>query len=286
MISASYYPYTVKKIQLSSGCNLAYIDEGQGDRTLVFVHGLGAYALCWKKNIEYLKNYYRCIAIDLPGNGLSDHGDYLYSMSFFAESVYDFINRLGLKNVCLAGHSMGGQTSIIAVLQHANFVEDLILCAPAGFEIFTASEKQLYQAALNLLDHFSNEESKLQQIMKTCFYRNPSQANEMITDLVAIMQTYPVNAYKKMIEGCVNGMLDEPVLEKLHLIKQRTLILFGEHDAVIPNKLLHHTTTRKIAEHAVAQMPNATLQMIPEAGHFLQWEKADAVNSAIKGFLS
>lgn len=89
-----------------------------------------------------------------------------------------------------------------------------------------------------------------------------------------------------MIDACVAGMLNEPVFDRLHLIKQPTLVMYGERDALIPNKLLHPVSTRKIAEAGVAQMPDATLHMIPQCGHFLQWEKADIANSYIKDFVN
>src|ERR1700742_1729400 len=117
MIRPVNYEYTINYLTLSNGCKVAYIDEGKGEKTLLFIHGLATYSLSWKKNIEYLKKKYRCIAIDLPGNGLSDRGDYPYSMNFFAGSVYDFIRLLGLKNVCLVGHSMGAQVAMTTLLR-------------------------------------------------------------------------------------------------------------------------------------------------------------------------
>src|SRR5471030_741637 len=98
------YPYKTQSVALAGNCNINYIDEGSGTRTLLFIHGLANYALVWKKNIDYLKQYYRCIAIDLPGNGLSDRNDHTFSMNFFADTVHDFIDDLGLKNVTIVGH--------------------------------------------------------------------------------------------------------------------------------------------------------------------------------------
>ena len=129
------YPYQTGELTLSNGCTVKYIDEGQGTETIFFIHGLANYALCWQRNIEALKANYRCIALDLPGNGLSDHGDYSYSIDFFAECAVEVIQSLQLKNVCLAGHSMGGQIAIAAALKYPTLVSRLILCAPAGFEI-------------------------------------------------------------------------------------------------------------------------------------------------------
>ena len=100
------------------------------------------------------------------------------------------------------------------------------------------------------------------------------------------MKTYKLNYYRKMVEACIRGMLEEPVTDKLDTVRQRTLVIYGAKDALIPNKLIHHTSTEKIAEDGVRMLPNASLVMIPDYGHFVQWEKADEVNKYIHNFLA
>lgn len=285
MTAAVHYPYTVHYSKLGNGCNIAYVDEGVGEKTLLFIHGLATYGLSWKKNIEGLKKYYRCIAIDLPGNGLSDRGNFSYTISFFADCISEFIKKLGLKNVCLVGHSMGGQIAITTLLHDPACAEKLVLCAPAGFETFTPIEKDLYQRALQFFDLFSTEENSIKKAVHSSFYHSPTQGDEMIHDLTKILNSYPIHVYRSMIDACIAGMLNEPVFDKLHLIRQPTLVMYGERDALIPNKLLHPVGTRKIAEAGCAQMQNASLHMISQCGHFLQWEQADVTNAYIKEFL-
>lgn len=272
-------------MQLSNGCEVAYIDEGSGAQTILFVHGLATYAASWKKQIEGLKDKYRCIAIDLPGNGKSDRGDYPYSMSFFAGCVYDFIQKLRLTNVVLAGHSMGGQVVMNLLINLPSAAEKLLLFAPAGFETFNGMERSLYQSSISFLDMFSTEENSLRRTIRSSFYQYPPQVDEMIEELVALMKIHSIREYRAMIEACVAGMLHEPVFNQLHLIQQPTLVMYGERDALIPNRLIHPVNTRTIGEAGVAQMPHAQLQMIPRCGHFLQLEKPAEVNSLIREFL-
>ena len=279
------YPYKTHHIALPGDCEIAYIDEGKGQRTLLFIHGLANYALVWKKNIDYLKQYYRCIAIDLPGNGLSDKNEHPYSMAFFAECVKNFIKALGLKNLCIAGHSMGGQIAMTTVMNYPECAEKLVLCAPAGFEEFSSFDKTLYYSTIHLYDFISSEEHTLRQTIENSFYHHHHQGESMVKELVEIMKTYKLNYYRKMIEACIKGMLEEPVCNRLQLIKQATLVLFGRNDALIPNKLLHHSSTEKIATDAVRKMPFGTLEILPDCGHFIQWEKADDVNRNIIFFL-
>ncbi len=265
---------------------MAYIDEGAGERTLLFIHGLANYAPVWKKNIDYLKQYYRCIAIDLPGNGLSDRNPHPFGMKFFAESVYHFIQALKLKNLTIAGHSMGGQIAMTTAINYPQCAASLALCAPAGFEEFTGMDKTLYYNAIRMLEFVSSDEHNLRQNGgRIAFTATMHRARVMIKDLAVLMKTYNVSYYRKMIEACIKGMLEEPVYDQLGQIKQATLVLFGSKDALIPNKLLHHTTTEKLAAEAVKKMPHASLKMVADCGHFVQWEKADEVNRNIVSFL-
>jgi len=279
------YPYKTHFIDLPGNCKVAYIDEGSGERTLLFIHGLANYLPVWKKNIDELKKYYRCIAIDLPGNGLSDQNKHSFGMKFFAESVHNFINALKLKDLCIVGHSMGGQIAMTTVLNHPGCAESLVLCAPAGFEQFSVMEKTMYYSSIHLLDFISSDENSLRTAIQNSFYRNSAQGDVIVKELVGIMKTYKLNYYKKMVEACIKGMMEEPVYNRLNRLQMPALVLFGKNDALIPNKLLHHTTTEKVAADAVGKMHDGHLIMIPNCGHFIQWEKAEDVNRSMILFL-
>lgn len=279
------YPYTVHTLLLTNGCDMAYVDEGKGNTTLLFIHGLALYSMSWRRNIEYLKNNYRCIAVDLPGNGMSGKGNYPYSIHFFAESIYELITRLGLSNVCIIGHSMGGQTALRLLADHPSCASKLILCAPAGFETFNHFQRGIYKGTVHFLDFFSSEENSLKRVIRLSFFNYPEHVQEMADELSAFIQSQPVQQYRKMIESCIDGMLDEPVFDDLQHIQQKTLVIFGERDALIPNRMINPVTSRHIAEEGVKMIPNARLVMIPKCGHFLQIEKAAEVNTLIDNFL-
>ena len=264
---------------------MAYLDEGNGAITLVFIHGLANASIVWQKNINYLKNKFRCIAIDLPGNGNSDNGDMPYGISFFADAVQQFISNLKLTNVILVGHSMGGQVAMATAVKYPDCCKEIILCAPAGFETFTPLERTIYQSTINFFDFFSSEENSLRKILQSSFYQFPLQANEMIDELVGYLKNYSMPAYRKMIESCIVSMLNEPVYGDIAKIKQAVLVIFGERDALIPNKLIHHYTTRQMADKAIQLFRDANLKMIPQCGHFVHWEKATEVNNFIERFI-
>jgi pimeloyl-ACP methyl ester carboxylesterase len=277
--------YNRQYTELSNGCKLSYIDEGAGAQTIIFIHGLSNYSLGWQKNIDGLKQHYRCIAIDLPGNGYSSRGAFEYSMAFFADCIHGLIVNLGLENVCLCGHSMGGQIAITTVLKYPDAIDKLVLCAPAGFEEFTATERMMYMASIQIFDVFSSEENSLRKTMQSSFYMFPEEAKGMVDELAKLMKEHDIKDYRAMVEACIYAMLHEPVFDKLIFITKPTLVLFGEKDTLIPNKILHPVSTKNIAEKGMAHLNNATLEMIPQCGHFLQWEQSGEVNHYMHSFL-
>jgi len=279
------YPVQYQKI-LYDAVNIAYVDEGSGDKTILFVHGLGHSLIGWQKNLDQLKEHFRCIAVDLPGNGLSSSGDYPYSMRFFAECIEAFIKAKGLTNVFLAGHSMGGQISLTTANLYPGSLRGLILCATAGFEEFSEWEKSLYKNTMFFVDMVSNEENSLRKAVQNSFYIMPDTAPALAQQLVDLMKLHNKGQYRKMLEACISGMLDEPVYSILPEIDVPVLIIFGERDNMIPNRFIHPVTTRKLADTAAERFKYASLEMIPQCGHFVQWEKAAQVNGLIRNFIN
>ena len=280
------YPYETQFVDLDDNIRIAYIDQGTGKYTLIFIHGLGSYLPAWKKNIDDLKLRYRCIALDLPGYGKSSKGEHDYNMSFFASVLRQFVEKLQLRNVVLVGHSMGGQIALTAALQNTEHIEKLVLLAPAGFETFSAQEKQVLR---NLYTPAILKGLPTEQIRKNFevnFVKFPEDAEFMYQDRLFMRETEEYDRYCAMIPQCVAGMLDEPVFDQLPQIKIPTLVLYGADDALIPNKFLHPTlTTEMVAKAGATCIPGSKLQMIPKAGHFVQWEGAKEVNKVIKKFL-
>ena len=275
--------HPTQTVSLPGKVSVAYTDLGSGTQTLLFIHGLAGFAPVWQKNIEALSRHHRCIAIDLPGNGYSDKNTHPFSIPFFTDVVYDFINHLSLKNVVLVGHSMGGQIVLNMLLQLPHIAHKAVLCAPAGFEPFSPIDKSIYYATSTMLDFFTSDEANLRSSLQNSFY-SPSQlpVKELVEPLVNLIQSGKAGYYRQMIAACIKSMIEHQVYDKLHLIAQPILVLFGEQDAFIPNKVLHpQWNTRQIAETGIRKLPNARLHLLPKCGHFIQWEQHELVNRLI-----
>ncbi len=278
--------FELRKVRVNDSLSLAYVDEGTGAQTLLFVHGLGSYQKAWLKNIPALSGQYRCIAVDLPGYGTSDGISGGYAMTFFASVLADFIRTLQLERVVLVGHSMGGQIALHLALAAPDLLSRLVLVAPAGFELFSAQEKLWFQQVYTPAWVAAATPEQIRSNFKLNFFRMPEDANLMIEDRIRLSSDPGFDAYCAMVPRCVQGMLEEPVLERLSDIRLPSLIVFGAEDILIPNRLLHPgLTTQQVAETGRDKLPDSRLIMVPEAGHFVQWEKATEVNQAILDFL-
>lgn len=91
-----------------------YVIEGHKLPTLLFVHGANIDLTYWNAQIDYFKDRYTVVAIDLPGHGKSGRNKTHWSIKGMGEDVAAFIKSLKLAQVILIGHSMGGDVNLVA----------------------------------------------------------------------------------------------------------------------------------------------------------------------------
>lgn len=280
------YTYPVQKVTLPDGQTIAYVDQGQGPQTIIFIHGLGSYLPAWNKNIAALSQSYRTIALDLPGYGKSSKENAQVSMKGYADAVLALMDELKLEQAVLAGHSMGGQIAITAALQAPERVQKLILAAPAGLETFSDQQKQLFKMTVTPEAIEKTTPEQIAANLKANFHELPADAQFMIDQRVEMMGSAQFTDYSRAVAQGVAAMVDEPVHDKLSQLQMPTLILFGENDGLIPNRYLNpNLTTQTVAEIGREKIPNSQMVMLPQAGHMLQFEQPEAFNKAVRAFL-
>ena len=285
-ISSITYPLEVKSIDIGESIEMAYMDSGVGNQTIVFLHGLANYAASWRRQIEFHSGTFRCIAPDLPGNGLSSGGDFPFTMTFYAECIKRFLDRLQCGPVTLVGHSMGGQAGLMMALRYPELVERLVLIAPAGVEHFNVLDKMLMKNMMQLGDYFCSDELHLETAIRESFEQQSEDTGILIDELKAIMNEQSLGAWRKMCTASLNAMIDEPVYPYLKQVACNTLILFGANDKLIPNKMLHpFASPETVAIEAAVLIPKSDLRIIKGAGHFVHIERSKEVNDFISGFM-
>tara|TARA_R110002012_G_scaffold263456_2_gene446547 strand:+ start:212735 stop:213676 length:942 start_codon:yes stop_codon:yes gene_type:complete len=281
----SDYSYQTKTI-LIDGVEIKYMKEGNGKKTLLFVHGLSSNSEAWAKNIETLRKHYTCIALDLPGYGKSSKPDVAYTPTYFAEVVHQFIGQLDLKNIVLIGHSMGGQASIKLALNYPDVIKKLILVAPAGLEQFTAPNAAFMKAFFTLESVKNTPDAQIEKNYALNFYKQPEDVHQMINDRKQIKEALDFEAHCQAIVRSISGMLDEPVSANLEDISQSTLVIFGDQDMLIPNRYFNpDLTIEAVGEIALEKIPTVKLELIKDAGHFVHYEKPKEVNLRIQQFI-
>jgi len=114
---------------------LRVVRAGQGDTTLLLLHGYGESLMGYRAVFDALARHYRVIAVDLPGFGLSDKPDESYDLASYQRRLGDFLERWTRGPVVVVGHSMGGEVAAALALDHPERVSAAVLIAPAGFAL-------------------------------------------------------------------------------------------------------------------------------------------------------
>ncbi|MEM6991416.1 MAG: alpha/beta fold hydrolase, partial [Myxococcota bacterium] len=273
------YPWPVERAEVG-GTSLAYADLGQGEHTLVLIHGLGSYMPAWKNNASALARQHRVIVVDLPGFGKSDKPDASYTMDFFAGKVLALMDELGVQRPVLVGHSMGGQIAMRYALSYPERHAGLVLTSPAGLETFEDPEAKWLANAVTPAFTCGADDEAIFVRHAGNFHRMPEDAKFMVDDRVAVKGDPDFEDYCVAVSRSVAGMLDQPVFDELPQIDAPVLVLFGKSDNLIPNPFLHGGSTVTLAEKATEQFADAELVILPRAGHMAQFEAAEAWNDA------
>lgn len=278
------YAFPVKHAHLRGDIRLAYADIGQGV-PVFFIHGLGSYMRAWEKNVGTLSQSMRCLPVDLPGYGKSSKGRYPFSLEFYADVITELADSLGLKEFAIAGHSMGGQIAMVAALKYPHRITKLILASPAGFEPFTAGERQWFRDVATIDLTKLTPTHQIRANVAANFYNMPDDAEFMVTDRIALRNAAEFEGYCFAVAQSIKAMVNRPVIDMLDKIQPPTLIMFGENDNLIPNAYLTGGRTADIAAIGASRIPNNKLVMIPECGHFLQFEKPEVFNQEVVSFI-
>lgn len=279
------YDSKVKKISINSE-ELAYVEEGQGTKTLIFIHGLSSNLEAWKKNISGLSDTYRCIALDLPGYGKSSKNKIDYSLVEYAAIIRKFAEEKQLETPVLVGHSMGGQIAVHTVQQYPGYFEKLVLVAPAGIETFTEEEARIMKISYTPEMVKNATDAQIRSNFLVNFHEFPEDAEFMIEDRIAMKSASDFGVYSEIIVNNICAMLEEPVFQDLDKINIPVMIIYGKNDQLIPNKYFHPTQDIEfLITAAEKKVPNLTVERIGEAGHFVNFEKASEVNEKIDRFI-
>ena len=230
--------------------------------TIVFIHGSGDSSLVWKAVTERLPDQ-RWITLDLSGHGqLRDlPGPESMSVGDYTAEVEKELGRRGLREVCVAGHSLGGAIALNLALNSAPVVRCLALIG-TGARLRVAPQ--------------------LLEMART----DPESATRMLDELgVASGNEELTRRYREQVPPTPPGILYRDLaacdafdmMADLAAITQPAIIITGEQDQLTPPKY-----ARFLGEH----LPHAKLILIPGAGHYVPIEQPAAVAAALSSWLA
>jgi len=116
-----------------NGGSIHYVEKGEpGKQTILMIHGLTGqlqhftYAL-----MDQLAQDYHVIAVDRPGCGYSTRDDAsLGTLTEQARMIHEFMQKKGISDVVLVGHSLGGAVSLAMAQAYPDDIKALALLAP------------------------------------------------------------------------------------------------------------------------------------------------------------
>ena len=257
-----------------NGIRLAYSDTGTGPPVVLLVHGFPLNRSMWDPQLGMLRQRARVIAPDLRGFGASEAGPPgPLTMSQHADDLAALLDHVRVQApVVYCGLSMGGYIAFPFWQRHRQRVAAFVL-ADTRATADRPEERQNRLAMAEDTERTGSSQPVLDLLMPrllapTLWPGAPTR--ELVRGMLA---SAPLQG---VAEGARGVAARPEMLDLLPSIDVPTLVIVGEHDLITPPQQ---------AELMVERLPNARLEVIPQAGHMANIENPDAFNEALVRFL-
>ncbi|MGH8663925.1 MAG: alpha/beta fold hydrolase [Burkholderiales bacterium] len=252
----------------SEGRSMHWRIFGHGE-PLVLVHGGHGSWLHWVRNIEQLSRHRRLLVPDLPGFGDSDDPPEGSDLQYIVEAFIASLDQLlGARSpVDLAGFSLGGIVSALAAAKRGAVRKLALLGSPGtGTPRRTRAEMIRWR---------QTDESKADEAAQNAALKHNLLAHMMHdeTNVDALGFEAYVTAVKRT-RYHTRGVGSRSSLSSiLAEYTDPVLFVYGEHDV---------TGTPGLAEEVlIASAANREFRLIRDGGHWIQYERAEAVNEVL-----
>jgi pimeloyl-ACP methyl ester carboxylesterase len=242
---------------------IQYEVHSPGKKALVFVHCWCCDRTYWRNQIDRFKDKYSVVTLDLAGHGESGMNREEYSIDAYGQDVAAVVNKLGLNDVILIGHSMGGMVIIKAAQKLPGKVTALVgVDNYRNFERVASDEEK--EAFLQpMVDDFENQ----------------------VYGFVKWM--FPDSADSALVEWTAGDMAEAP--GEVGVESMRAIMTFNYltelEDNQIPMRAINGEKFPTDIEACKRVTPLIEFTIIPGTGHFPHLEKPDEFNQALQGYL-
>lgn len=263
-----------------NGLQVHLRDEGPRDDSLpiMLVHGTSSSLHTWQGWADSLRATRRVIRFDLPGFGLTGPAaDHDYRMEAYVRSVIGVLDALGVRRVVLGGNSLGGGIAWHVAVAHRDRVAGLILVDAVGYPFVSTSVPIGFRLAripvLRLL---------IQRILPHAVVegsvRNVVGDPSLVTP--ELVQRYYDLTRREGNRAALVARFKQSVGDTdttaIRSITVPTLVLWGEHDRLIPPDN---------AARFGRDIPGSRVVMFPNLGHVPHEEAPGATFIRVREFL-
>jgi len=278
---------------------LHYVIAGNPDDPLVvLLHGFPEFWYSWRRQVPALADAgFRVVAPDMRGYNRSEkpHGVGSYGMDELVGDVVELIHRLDRERAHVVGHDWGGVVAWATAIREPEAVDSLaVLNAPHTGryrELLRASAEQrrrswyalgfqlpwLPELLLGARDCAGVATMLRETAAPGAFdetdLRRYREAACRPGALTAMLNYYRA-AFRESIREEVRALLGKsrPTRE----VGVPTLLVWGDQDAALSTEL---------TEGLARWVPDLRVERFPEASHWVQNERPEAVNDVLSGFL-
>jgi pimeloyl-ACP methyl ester carboxylesterase len=257
---------------------LAYREQGSGPAVLL-LHGWPTSSFLWREVMPPIARDRRVLALDLPGFGASDKPlGVRYDFGFFERAIDGFLDELGVDEVALAGHDLGGPVAVHWALDRQERVTKLAL-------LNTLVYPELSEAVLKFVRALRTPDSRdmltgpegLAEAMRAGLADQSNLTDEL---LAGVREPFETSDARRALADAGTGLEIETFTEiarRLGSLAMPVRLVYGERDRILPD--VAETMARLERD-----LPRAELTALPDCGHFLQEEAPEEVGELMAGF--
>jgi pimeloyl-ACP methyl ester carboxylesterase len=251
-----------------------YVQGGKGKTPILLLHGFDSSLLEFRRLFPLLERENNTWLVDLLGFGFTER---LPELPLNTEAIkthlYYFWKTLISQPVILVGASMGGAAAIDFTLTYPEAVEKLVLLDSAGLAKNPNVGKFLIQPLGYLATELFLRKPKVRQKISVNAYHDPSFASRDAQICASLHLEMPgwSQALIKFTQSGGYGFFGD----KLSLLQQPTLILWGERDRILGTA---------DAEKFQKEIPHSKLIWIKECGHVPHLEKPQITAQSLLEF--
>ncbi len=265
------------------GSRVNYIEIGEGP-PLVLVHGISACWQNWLENIPHFARTHRVIAVDLLGFGESELPQEEISIPGYGRFVDAFLGEIGVERAALVGSSMGGFISAETAIAHPSRVEKLVLVNAAGGPTLNDLQQRWGRSLLRGAKLFHVVAARAVARRKE-IVRRPKLRRRLLFKIVRHPELIgPELCYEVASGGGKPGFFDAfkaiveyEYCERLDDIPCPTLIVWGDHDEIVPVQ---------DADEYERLIPHARKVIFDDTGHLPMIERPALFNRVLEEFLA